>query len=355
MINGIESLEAQTLPYLPDSKEKEIINTLLEASREWETRLNELLTADKQKTAIIAAIVPRINSRIEPTKPLEERETPLYRMTRLTITWVIPFILISTAFLLIYKYHNTNAEWLQMIKEKETAENDLKRRMEKEEQKKEGLRQTLDSEQKALKRDLLREKEKNEALKRELNSLKEKEKKTEKTEKAGNKERRLTEKLTEQENRIQKLERFKADVKALQTRLETAINGLSGIETENGHDRQTLDNQLNELLTQLDQTIDENEKIFSQTRLLSLNAAIESARAGEKGKGFGIVADKIRELSEKSQDTSTDLKESVDDILAIYNHTLQNNTEKKSRIDEKLDAFKETLNDINASLKKHFQ
>lgn len=88
-------------------------------------------------------------------------------------------------------------------------------------------------------------------------------------------------------------------------------------------------------------------EISSQTNLLSLNASIEAARAGDYGKGFGVVANEIGLLAQQSSTAATTINEIVEDLVSDSTKSMEIIEELNAAFNEQSSQLTSTKSDMD--------
>lgn len=151
---------------------------------------------------------------------------------------------------------------------------------------------------------------------------------------------------TESGNKV--LDEALASINSLANRMDTAGTVIKRVETDSAS---------------IGSVLDVIRGIAEQTNLLALNAAIEAARAGEQGRGFAVVADEVRSLAQRTQESTQEIQGMIERLqagareavrsMADGTDEMQRTMAQAARAGESLAAIKQAvalINDMNTQI-----
>jgi len=124
------------------------------------------------------------------------------------------------------------------------------------------------------------------------------------------------------------------------------VNTMDGVSQAVG-DASLVISKLSENSKDIASVLDVIRGIAEQTNLLALNAAIEAARAGEQGRGFAVVADEVRTLASRTQQSTQNIQKTIEDIQQGVSQAVVSIEQGHRATHEGATLAKQTLDGLN--------
>ena len=131
--------------------------------------------------------------------------------------------------------------------------------------------------------------------------------------------------------------------------LDSVHANMKAVELASAESQKVSENiqELSSVAEQVYSIIDVIQTIAEQTNLLALNAAIEAARAGEQGRGFAVVADEVRMLASKTNDSTGEISSLLNDLTERVKVSVESVAQLQKEVENSKQCSSDTADNID--------